>query len=80
MSMLLQHSSRILQVDTSSSLLGAYGIFFRASSKVEINDNQFSNTNKLTHYCVSSSIPIEYQGKFLKQIVIIGFNVKGKCQ
>jgi hypothetical protein len=42
MSRLLQGSSRLLQVDTSSSLLGASGIFFRDSSKVDINDNQFS--------------------------------------
>jgi hypothetical protein len=44
MSRLLQGSSRLLQVDTSSSLLGASGIFFRDSSKVDINDNQFSTT------------------------------------
>jgi hypothetical protein len=41
MSRLLQGSSRILQVDTSSTDLGASGIFFMDSSKIEINENQF---------------------------------------
>jgi hypothetical protein len=43
MSRLLQGSSRILQVDKSSSLLGDSGIFFRDSSEVDINDKKNSN-------------------------------------
>jgi hypothetical protein len=46
---LFQGYSRIIQVDTLSSLLWDYGIFFRASSKVDINDNQFSNNLLLWH-------------------------------
>jgi hypothetical protein len=43
MSRLLQGSSSLLQVDTSSSLLGDSGIYFMVSSEVEINEKQFSN-------------------------------------
>jgi hypothetical protein len=37
-------------VDTSSSILGAPGIFFRASSRVDIDDNQFSNNSFNFYY------------------------------
>jgi hypothetical protein len=55
---LCQGSSRLLQADTSSSLLGAYVIFFMASSKVDINDNQFSKSfhnNCTIHHLIALS-------------------------